>query len=177
MAISAEKINTILEVIATEYKIDKSKIFASLEAKSLLPNKMVKANNTSDKGPFDNKRAREFAEVNNIEIRGIVGSGRDGRITIADMKKHADSTSSTTSTDKIKITSAARTLAEENGIDLSTIVPSGKRGDILLKDVKDAIANKPAEPLVLNEPEEEEEEEKEDEPDVESDEEDPVLED
>ena len=37
---------------------------------------------------FDNKRAKEFAEANNISVDGIVGTGRGGLITIKDIKIH-----------------------------------------------------------------------------------------
>ena len=134
-------------------------LIGSLEAKELLPKKMMvtKASASNEKGPYDNKRAKEFAEANGICIKGIVGTGREGRITIADMKKVAD----VPVTGKLKISDAAAKLATENGIDISTITPSGKRGDILLKDVKRAIEEQPAQPVVVEE----------------EDEEDPVLED
>lgn len=37
---------------------------------------------------FDNKRAKEFAEANNISVDGIIGTGRGGLITIKDIKIH-----------------------------------------------------------------------------------------
>jgi len=128
-------------------------LIGSLESKELLPKKMMmtKTSTSKDKGPYDNKRAKEFAEANGICIKDIVGTGRDGRITIADMKKVVD----VPVAGKVKISDAAAKLATENGIDISTITPSGKRGDILLKDVKKAIEEQPAQPVVLDEDEEE----------------------
>lgn len=143
-----------LEAISNEHKIDMQALIDSLETKGLLPKKMMitKTSTTSkEKGPYDNKRAKEFAEANGICIKDIVGTGREGRITIADMKKVAD----VPVAGKAKISDAAAKLASENGIDISTITPSGKRGDILLKDVKKAIEEQPAQPVVLEEDEEE----------------------
>lgn len=128
-------------------------LIGSLESKELLPKKMMttKASASKEKGSYDNKRAKEFAEANGICIKDIVGTGREGRITIADMKKVVD----VPVAGKVKISDAAAKLAAENGIDISTITPSGKRGDILLKDVKKAIEEQPAQPVVLEEDEEE----------------------
>lgn len=152
MAISCEKFTQMLEVISKEHKIDMQALIGSLETKELLPKKMMmtKASASKEKGPYDNKRAKEFAEANGICIKDIVGSGREGRITIADMKKVAD----VPAAGKAKISDAAAKLATENGIDISTITPSGKRGDILLKDVKRAIEEQPAQPVVIEEEEE-----------------------
>lgn len=142
----------------------------SLETKELLPKKMMtnKSTTSKDKGPYDNKRAKEFAEANGICIKDITGTGREGRITIADMKKVAD----VPVAGKAKISAAAEKLALEHGIDISTITPSGKRGDILLKDIKQAIENAPAQPVVIEEDEpvledQEKEEEEEPEPELE----------
>ena len=152
MAISCEKFTQMLEVISKEHKIDMQALIGSLESKELLPKKMmtIKAFVPKEKGPYDNKRAKEFAEANGICIKDIVGTGREGRITIADMKKVAD----VPVTGKLKISDAAAKLATENGIDISTITPSGKRGDILLKDVKQAIKEQPVQPVVVEEDEE-----------------------
>jgi len=154
MAISCEKFTQMLEVISKEHKIDMQALIGSLETKELLPKKMMmtKASASKDKGPYDNKRAKEFAEANGISIKDIVGTGREGRITIADMKKVAE----VPVAGKVKISDAAAKLAAENGIDISTITPSGKRGDILLKDVKKAIEEQPAQPVVIEEDDEEE---------------------
>ena len=143
-------------------------LLASLESNHLLPKKMLKdkISQSQEKGPFDNKRAKEFAEANGICIKGITGTGRDDRITISDMKKVSDLQSST----KTKFSAAAAKLAKENNIDISSIVASGKRGDILLVDVKRAIDEKPDQPLVIEEDDEpvlEDQEEKDQEEDEE----------
>ena len=153
MAISCEKFTQMLEVISKEHKIDMQALIGSLETKDLLPKKMMmnKTSTSNDKGPYDNKRAKEFAEANCICIKDIVGTGREGRITIADMKKIVD----VPVAGKVNISAAAAKLATENGIDISTITPSGKRGDILLKDVKRAIEEQPAQPIVVEEDKEE----------------------
>lgn len=166
MAISCEKFSQMLEVISKEHKIDMQSLVDSLETKELLPKKMMtnKSTTSKDKGPYDNKRAKEFAEANGICIKDITGTGREGRITIADMKKVAD----VPVAGKAKISAAAEKLAVEHGIDISTVTPSGKRGDILLKDIKQAIENAPAQPVVIEEVEPVlEDQEKEEEPELE----------
>lgn len=173
MAISCEKFTQMLEVISKEHKIDMQALIGSLEANGLMPKKMTKASTPNDKGPYDNKRAKDFAEANGICIKDIVGTGREGRITITDMKKVVDVPVS----GKIKISGAAAKLAEENGIDISKITPSGKRGDILLKDIKLAIEQQPVQPVVVEEDDEEPELEDDDkEPELEDDDEEPELE-
>ena len=149
MAISCEKFSQMLEVISKEHKIDIGELLGSLETKDLLPKKMMtKPSASKDKGPYDNKRAKQFAEANGICIKDIVGTGREDRITITDMKKVVDVV---VDTGKVKISDAAAKLAKENNIDISTVTPSGKRGDILLKDVKKAIEEAPAQPVVIEE--------------------------
>lgn len=176
------QIEQILEIISKEHNIDLVKLKESLESHGKLPKKLLnKTTAPAEKGPYDNKRAKEYAEANGISISGIVGTGREGRITIGDMKKAVGEpvVNNTKNDDKVKISAAAAKLAEEHGIDVSTLTPSGKRGDILIKDVKQAIENKPDEPLVVEEPEVEPEPE-EDEIDLEEnssdDEEEPELE-
>ena len=164
------QIEQILEIISKEHNIDLVKLKDSLESHGKLPKKLLsKTTAPVEKGPYDNKRAKEYAEANGISISGIVGSGREGRITIGDMKKAVGEpvVNNTKNDDKVKISAAAAKLAEEHGIDVSTLTPSGKRGDILIKDVKQAIENKPDEPLVVDEPEPEAEEEPEPEPEKE----------
>lgn len=123
----------------------------SLETKELLPKKMMtnKSTTSKDKGLYDNKRAKEFAEANGICVKDITGTGREGRITIADMKKIVD----VPTAGKAKISVAAEKLAVEHRIDISTVTPSGKRGDILLKDIKQAIEDAPVQPVVVEEDE------------------------
>ena len=178
MAISSNKLSEMFTVICEEHNIDMDSLLSSLQEKDLLPKKMMKTSiepSSKTKGPFDNKRAKEFAEEHGVSIVGLVGTGRDNRITIKDMK---DRVSVTTKSD-VKTTAAAAKLAGEHNIDISSIRPSGKRGDILLKDVKDAIDNLPQEAIVI----EEEPDVDEEEPDVDeeepvvSDDEEPVLED
>ena len=151
MAISCEKFTEMLQVISKEHKIDMQTLIGSLESKELLPKKMMtKPSASKDKGPYDNKRAKEFAEANGICIKDVVGTGREGRITIADIKKTVD----VPVDGKTKISDAAAKLAKDNNIDISTVTPSGKRGDILLKDVKKAIEEAPAQPVVIEEEDE-----------------------
>ena len=155
MAISCDKLNEILSVISHDHNISLDNLLKSLNEKNMLPKKMIGIKpSVVDEGVFDNKRAAAFAADNNISIEGIVGTGRNGRITIADMKKTAITASNG---GKVKISAAAAKLATEHNIDINKITPSGKRGDILLKDVKEAIDNQPQE-LVIEEPEASDEE-------------------
>ena len=155
MAISCDKLNEILSVISTDHHISLDNILKSLKEKNMLPKKMFDdKSSVASEGVFDNKRATAFATDNNISIEGIVGTGRNGRITIADMKTTAITASIG---GKVKISTAATKLAVEHNIDIDKITPSGKRGDILLKDVKNAIDNQPQE-LVIEESEASDEE-------------------
>jgi pyruvate/2-oxoglutarate dehydrogenase complex dihydrolipoamide acyltransferase (E2) component len=127
------KINDILRIIAEEHKISFDSLIETLKKKDMLPKTLLGDAATDDSGPYDNKRAKKYAEDNGISIAEIVGTGRNGRITIADMKKK------TSTGGKVKISAAAAKLASENGIDISKIVPSGKNGDILLKDIREIV--------------------------------------
>jgi len=173
MAISCEKFSLMLELISKEHKIDMQSLVDSLEKEDLLPKKTMtnKSTTSKDKGPYDNKRAKEFAEANGICIKDITGTGREGRITIADMKNIVD----VPVAGKAKISTAAGKLATEHGIDIATVTPSGKRGDILLKDIKLAIKEQPTQLVVLEDDEEDPSGSDEEEPEIELDE-DPVLE-
>lgn len=150
---SSAQITKIIETLASEYKFEVPKAVEFLADQELLPKMMI--NNLKQKiskGPFDNKKAKEFAEFHNIDIKDIVGTGREGRIKIEDMKKISSNSSS------VKVSKAAQKLAEENDIDLSKITPTGIRGDILLKDIKEFIENTPNQPIVIEETVIEEEE-------------------
>lgn len=148
---SSFQITKILETLSTEYKFEVSEAMNVLAEKDLLPKMMIKEKQEkATKGPFDNKKAKEFAETYSIDIKDIIGTGREGRIKIEDMKKIIQSSSG------IKISKAAQKLADENDIDLSKITPTGLRGDILLKDIKNYIENTPNQPIVIEEQTEEE---------------------
>lgn len=88
MSISYDKLNELLFAISIEYKIDMDSLVGSLDKMNLIPKKKSSKDNTTDKKVFDNKRAKEFAEANNISVDGIIGTGRGGLITIKDIKIH-----------------------------------------------------------------------------------------
>lgn len=88
MSISYDKLNELLSAISIEYKIDMDSLVGSLNKMNLIPKKKSNKDKTTDKKVFDNKRAKEFAEANNISVDGIVGTGRGGLITIKDIKIH-----------------------------------------------------------------------------------------
>jgi pyruvate/2-oxoglutarate dehydrogenase complex dihydrolipoamide acyltransferase (E2) component len=88
MSISYDKLNELLSAISIEYKIDMDSLVGSLDKMNLIPKKKSNKDNTTQQKVFDNKRAKEFAEANNISVDGIIGTGRGGLITIKDIKIH-----------------------------------------------------------------------------------------
>ncbi len=109
--------------------------------------------------------AEELAGEHDLDLTGIEGTGKDGRILKSDVQEavreleeeeaaeagdeaaEADGADEAAAADgagavipdEVDITSAARELAEEHGLDVTGIEGTGKDGRILKSDVKDAI--------------------------------------
>ncbi len=83
--------------------------------------------------------ARRVAEAQNVDLRGVQGSGPNGRI----MRRDVESVRAA-ETGKVRATPAARRLARQHGIDLSAISGSGPRGRIQGTDVQAALQAQPA---------------------------------
>jgi pyruvate/2-oxoglutarate dehydrogenase complex dihydrolipoamide acyltransferase (E2) component len=80
--------------------------------------------------------ARRQARELGIDLTEVEGSGTNGRITVDDIKKIADSMEEAADEDdEPKASEAARRRAEELGLDLSQIEGTGAGGQITVKDV------------------------------------------
>jgi pyruvate dehydrogenase E2 component (dihydrolipoamide acetyltransferase) len=75
--------------------------------------------------------ARRVAEAQNVDLRGVQGSGPNGRIMRRDVEL-----AGVAEVGKIRATPAARRLAHQHGIDLSAISGSGPRGRVQGTDVQ-----------------------------------------
>jgi len=133
MATSAAQLATILTHIAQKHDLDEKKLLTLLDADGLLPAKLKpKEAKSKTVSLFASKAAEEFASVSGFAAEGREGSGRDGKFTLADIKKIVESPKK----EKLNVSPTALVYANENGIDLSKITGSGKEGRILLDDVK-----------------------------------------
>jgi len=89
--------------------------------------------------------ARRQARELGVDLTEIEGTGTDGRITVDDVKKSAESaqedaegTVEQATEEAVKASDAARRRAEELGVDLSQIEGTGSGGLITVKDVTSA---------------------------------------
>lgn len=78
--------------------------------------------------------ARKFAEINQIDLRQVKGSGLNGRIHRSDVERYLAE-----SPDTIKATPLARKVASEQQISLKDIKGSGTNGKIIRQDVVEKI--------------------------------------
>jgi len=77
--------------------------------------------------------AKRVAEVQGVAITQVKGSGRDGRVTRADVERYVTSGSpALTPTDArdVRATPAARRVARERGLDIGVIPGSGPHGRV-----------------------------------------------
>ena len=133
MATSAAQLATILTHISQKFDLDEKRVLEQLDADGLLPAKLKpKEAKSKTVSLFASKAAEEFASVSGFAAEGREGSGRDGKFTLADIKKIVESPKK----EKLNVSPTAMVYANENGIDLSKITGSGKEGRILLDDVK-----------------------------------------
>jgi pyruvate/2-oxoglutarate dehydrogenase complex dihydrolipoamide acyltransferase (E2) component len=89
--------------------------------------------------------ARRQARELGVDLTEIEGTGTDGRITVDDVKKFAESaeedvedTAEQATEEAVKASDAARRRAEEMGVDLSQIEGTGSGGLVTVKDVTSA---------------------------------------
>lgn len=100
--------------------------------------------------------AKKLAAKHNIDLGKVEGTGRRGRISIADIQTAILSQGGTWNTDlahssgpaksvagspQISATPLARKMATQNKIDLNLITPSGRNGRITRSDVEEFIRN------------------------------------
>jgi pyruvate dehydrogenase E2 component (dihydrolipoamide acetyltransferase) len=97
--------------------------------------------------------ARRLAGSAGVDLAAIVGSGRNGRVSVADVTQRLPAPASApASVSNVRAGPAARKLASEQGLDLASVSPSGPRNLVLKEDVQSAIRNaaQPAAPSVAD---------------------------
>ncbi|MFW6116449.1 MAG: dihydrolipoamide acetyltransferase family protein [bacterium] len=81
--------------------------------------------------------ARRLAEIRDVDLTAIKGTGPGGRITRADVEAVLDEGASVEPvSEKIRATPAARRIAHEHGLDLATVPGSGPGGVVQTDDVQ-----------------------------------------
>ena len=83
--------------------------------------------------------ARRQARELDIDLTEIEGTGTDGRITVDDVKKFAESMQEEATEEASKASDAAQRKADELGVDLSQVEGTGSGGLITVKDVTGAV--------------------------------------
>lgn len=77
--------------------------------------------------------AQKLVDDNGLDISKIVGTGKDGAITVADVK------AAVAAKKTVAASPEAIAFAEEAGFDLTGVKGTGKDGEITVEDVQDAI--------------------------------------
>ena len=133
---NAQKISQMINLCCNNDDAAIKDAMVRLAAEGLLPKKLIPAE-LVQKSKFASKTAEELAESFNenpeFNIDDITGTGKNGSITCADIKKAIKKPAT------VPITPAAKKFAEENGLDLSKIVGTGDNGKILLDDIKKTV--------------------------------------
>lgn len=99
--------------------------------------------------------AEELAAEHGVDLAGVEGTGKDGRVLKSDVQAAVDEAEETAPAEEedeaedrdagpgipedVDITGAARELALEHGVDVARIEGTGKDGRILKSDVQEAI--------------------------------------
>ena len=139
MATSAKTLDLIIDTLCEEYELDKKQVICQLSTKKLLPDKLTKSTEAKKKvSMFASKQAEEIASQNNFLPEEANGSAKDGRYTVADVKKALQEPL----TKKMIASPTAIVFANENQVNISDVTGTGKEGRILLKDVKEYISEK-----------------------------------
>ena len=85
--------------------------------------------------------ARREARERGVDLTEVEGTGTDGRITVDDVRTHAESQqqdSGDAAEQVVNASDAARRRAEEMGVDLSQLEGTGSGGLVTVKDVTSA---------------------------------------
>lgn len=134
MATSAQTLQTIIEKLGRKFKFDSDDAINFLAKEELLPKKMLPKDSINE-SPWASKRAEELAMLHDIEAKGV-GSGKNGKWTLADVQKAMEKPSKT----QTLISPNALNFANEHKISIVGKKGSGKDGRILLKDVEKWLA-------------------------------------
>lgn len=79
--------------------------------------------------------AQKLVDDNGLDATKIVGTGKDGSITVADVKAAVAAKKA----EPVNATAEAIAFAEEADFDLTGVKGTGKDGEITVEDVQDAI--------------------------------------
>ena len=132
----AQKISQMINLCCNNDDAAIKDAMSRLAAEGLLPKKLIPAE-LVQKSKFASKTAEELAESfkenPEFKIDDIVGTGKNGSITCADIKKGIKKPAT------VPISPAAKKFAEENGVDFADIIGTGDNGKILLDDIKKTV--------------------------------------
>jgi len=127
---------------AVPEKSAKSADAATVVGAVMVGNTVEKESAVSGDGMKAGPAARALARKMKLDLSGLKGSGKDGEITLADVRAGAENPSAsaapvaaTSAPLDLKIGPAARALADGLGLDLSLVTPTGARGTVSKRDV------------------------------------------
>lgn len=84
--------------------------------------------------------ARRLAASAGVDMSALVGSGRNGRVSVADVSQRLPAPAAVlAAVSDVRAGPAARKLASEQGVDLASVQPSGPRNLVLKGDVQETI--------------------------------------
>ena len=138
MATSAAKLAEIIDVLAKEFDFEPEDAIKLLAADSLLPKKLMPSSPATPATPkktsiWASKQAQLLAEEHGINLDGVVGSGRDGKYTISDVKGYMTPPPKKS---KLNASPHAVKFSLENDLKLDGRIGTGTDGKILLADVQ-----------------------------------------
>lgn len=116
-----------VEINATDFDKTKHELFGTEE--------VSKASKTADAPVALSATAQKLVDDNGLDVTKIVGTGKDGSITVADVKAAI----AVKKAEPINATAEAIAFAEEAAFDLTGVKGTGEGGVITVEDVQDAI--------------------------------------
>jgi len=143
MATSAEKLSQILEIACTLSRDGKGndEVMLELASRELLPKKLLpkpKEEKEVVVSMFASKQAEAAAITGKLKLELGGGSGKQGKYTLADIKKMLEGPKQKPTA----ISPSALQLANENGLSITGVVGSGHEGRIVLKDIQALLDSK-----------------------------------
>lgn len=116
-----------VEINVSDFDESKHKLFGTEE--------VSKTPKTVDAPVALSATAQKLVDDNGLDVTKIVGTGKDGSITVADVKAAIAAKKA----EPINATSEAIAFAEEAAFDLTGVKGTGEGGVITVEDVQDAI--------------------------------------
>jgi len=86
--------------------------------------------------------AQQFARDNGLDISKVIGTGKDGAVLLADVKKLKPAAPAAEESSKRKVSSSAAKLMKQHGIeerDIKDIEGTGKGGTVKAEDLKEFV--------------------------------------